>query len=167
MLDAVKQVVAWLFTDSAFQEFYARELRSDFFNGFLSLAAFMLAAKTFIVMHMKQEVYDRDSYGKRFKQRKELAGEAAATRYGPLERMSKALYWIVISSVIAAMSQITLGLWAVNFAALLCILLVAFAVWKLIQGLLLIKTNLDSWFEMLREEEGEEDARNQEPESKG
>lgn len=145
--------VLWLFAEGKLLKFFQEELRSDFFNGFLSLAGFMLAAKTFIVIHMKQEVYDKPEYEARFDERKRQSGESAASRYGPLERMSQALYWITVSSVIAAISQITIGLIPWNVAGLVCAATIIFAVWKLIVGLKLMKDNLDRWFEIVHEEE--------------
>lgn len=155
MWSQLSNAFSWLFAEGPFLKFFSDELRSDFFNGFLSLAGFMLAAKTFIVIHMKQEVYDNPEYQRKFDRRKEEVGEKKAQRYGPLEKMSKALFWITVSSVFAAVCQITLGLIPWNIAAILCLGLVAFAVWKLIDGLSLIKKNLDSWFEIVHEQEAE------------
>ena len=153
MLSQVWKVLVWFVSDGDFLKFFNEELRSDFFNGFLSLAGFMLAAKTFIVIHMKQEVYDKPEYARRFDHKKWEVGENRLKRYGPLERMSNALFWIVVSAVMAAVCQITIGLMPWNFAGVVCLIVVAFAVWKLVVGLILMKSNLDSWFEIIHEEE--------------
>lgn len=171
MRKAITDALIWLFSESKALEFFNEELRSDFFNGFLSLAGFMLAAKTFIVIHMKQEVYDKPEYAEDFDKRKELVGEKSATRYGSLERMSNSLFWIVVSSVIAAVAQVTIGLIPWNIAGLLCVAAVVFAIWKLIAGLVLMKRNLDSWFviihghEQVREKQMAEQKENQESNS--
>lgn len=156
----LSQAGTWLVSEGKVFTFYAESLRSDLFNGFLALAGFMLAAKTFIVIHMKQEVYGKEEYGKRFYERRELVGESKATRYGSLRRMSDALYWIVVSSVVAALSQFTVGLVPWSLAALLCLGTAVFAIWKLVQGLCLMKENLNSWFDMIDDEENERIGKN-------
>ncbi len=155
MWNQVTNAFFWLFADSPFLKFFSEELRSDFFNGFLSLAGFMLAAKTFIVIHMKQEVYDKPEYERKFDDTKRQVGEKALKRYGPLERMSNALYWIVVSSVVAAVCQVTIGLIPWNIAGITCIGAVGIAVWMLVDGLILMKRNLDRWFEIINEQEQE------------
>lgn len=159
MWNQVADALLWLFKDGCFLKFFSEELRSDFFNGFLSLAGFMLAAKTFIVIHMKQEVYDKPEYERKFDDTKRQVGQEALKRYGPLERMSKALFWIVVSSVVAAVCQVTIGLVPWNIAGITCIGVVAFAVWKLIDGLILMKKNLDRWFEIIDEQEKQRESR--------
>ena len=151
MWTTITQAFMWLFSGGELLDFFSKELRSDFFNGFLSLAGFMLAAKTFIVIHMKQEVYDKPEYEEMFDERKRQSGESAATRYGPLDRMSAALYWIVLSSVVASVSQITIGLIPWNIAGILCVLSAAFAIVSLARGMFLIKSNLDRWFEIVHD----------------
>ncbi len=149
----IQNIINWLFSDGLFQKFFAEELRSNFFNGFLSLSGFMLAAKTFIVLHMKKEVYDRDEYLAIYEEKKRIVGQKSATRYGPLERMSKSLYWIIVLSMIAAFSQVTIGLIPCNTATLICLALVLVAFWKLWNGLRIMKSNLDSWFKIINEQE--------------
>lgn len=153
MYSVVCSATSWLFSNSEFMKFYQDELRSDFFNGFLSLAGFMLAAKTFIVIQMKQEVYDKPEYQQRYEERKRLTGDSSATKYGPLKNMSNALFWIVTSSVIAAISQVTIGLIPWNIAGIICVTAILFAIISLIYGLILMKQNLDGWFDTLTEED--------------
>lgn len=151
MSAVISNVFMWLFETGKFWDFFSGELRSDFFNGFLSLAGFMLAAKTFIVIHMKNEVYDRPEYERQFDDRKKQVGESASRRYGPLERMSSSLYWIVVSSVVAAICQVTVGLIPSNLSACLCSLGVLWAIGTLIYGLVLIQKNLNRWFELVHQ----------------
>lgn len=153
MWSAIRTFASWLFAKGDLFDFYAEHLRSDLFNGFLTLAGFVLAAKTFIVVHMKKEVYDDEDYGKRFYDRKKLAGESSATRYGPLGRMSDALYWITLSSVIAAVGQFSVGLIPWNVAAAAGMGLASYAVYRLLYGMHLMKVNLDSWFEIVDDKE--------------
>src|SRR5262245_31540304 len=48
-----------------FADFYARNLRGSLFTGFLTLSGFLLSAKTFIVVKMKESLYEQDFYTRR------------------------------------------------------------------------------------------------------
>jgi hypothetical protein len=153
MWNSVFCILGWLKANGCVSEFHAKNLRSDFFNGFLSLAGFVLAARTFLIVYMKQEVYDKEDYEIRFYKRRQLVGERNATRYGPLIRMSKALYWIVLSSAVAAVSQITLGLIPCNLFALICMVLATVAIGSFLCGIHIMKKNIDSWLDIINSEE--------------
>lgn len=130
-----------------FVEYYQKNLRGDLFAGFLSVGGFLLSLKTFVVIKLKENVYDHDSYKKIFSQNKLL--DSSLEQYAPLQRLSEFLFWSVLSSISAAAAQLTLGL-VDNFACVVIAISAAvFALSILFTSLLLIKSCLDDYFEFI------------------
>lgn len=127
-----------------FYEFYSSNLRSELFAGFLSLAGFLFALKTFIIVTMKKEVYDDDFYDHYVAKAQNL--DSSYKRYGPLQRLSLFLYTTIWASVITAVLQPTLGLWNHWFSALTCISVGVYTLALLVTSLILMNKNLRALF---------------------
>jgi len=128
-------------------QFYAVNLRGHLFAAFLALGGFLLSLKTFIVVTMKENVYDNIDYKEDFEEKLKLNPELK--RYGPLQELSDYLYYAILASIISALLQMTLGLYPYWVPALIAISSAVFAMVLLISCLVLIKRNSDVWFEHL------------------
>lgn len=106
--------------------FYASNLRSPLFSGFLSLCGFLFALKTFILITMKKEVYDHPKYEEKIKQQRSAG--INVTRYGSLNSFRFFLSLTVVVSLFTSVLQLSVGFIPHWIASLWCI---AFAVYTL------------------------------------
>ncbi|MCL6272246.1 hypothetical protein M3P05_20200, partial [Sansalvadorimonas sp. 2012CJ34-2] len=134
---------------SKFGEFYAKNIRGHLFAGFLALGGFLLSLKTFIIVNMKENVYDNEQYRENWK--KQRKHDNSLELYGPLKELSDLLYYAIIASFIAAILQMTLGLYKHWITALICSWSAIFSVILIIDSLKIIKRNLDSWFDAIKQ----------------
>jgi hypothetical protein len=128
----------------AFHEFYAANLRTGLFSGFLTLSGFLLAMKTLVVIQLRKELYDTKFYrGRVVKQRE---ANASLSVYGPLRHFGRLLLAAVCLSLATAVSQFTLGLWRQSWAAAVCLGLAAATVVVLAIALAVLWSNLGDLF---------------------
>jgi len=128
-------------------QFYAKNLRGHLFAAFLALGGFLLSLKTFIVVTMKENVYDTDKYKKNFEDKVKINPDLKL--YKPLQELSDFLFYAILASIVSALLQMTLGLYPHWIPALIAITSSVFAMVLLLNCLFLIKRNLDSWFDSL------------------
>lgn len=127
-----------------FHHFYAASMRGSFFSGFLTLGGFLFSANTFIVIHMKKEVYEHAQYLRRLKEIRTVNPDHS--HYGGLKRLSQLLVVSLSVSLIASIFQLTVGLAPYNLAAMLCILVAIAALILLGVSIYMMATNLQQWF---------------------
>ncbi len=134
----------------AFPDYYALHLRGHFFAGYISLGAFLLTLKTFIIIGMKSYVYDDEKYIKLYKERLESEGESDEELkriYVPLRQLSNVIYYAIVVSLLTAVAQVSLGLIDSILTTFICLWLVVFSTLLLFKCLRLIKQNIDQWLE--------------------
>lgn len=122
---------------------YQSNLRGNFFTGFLTIGSFLLSLKTFIVVKLKEGVYDSESYKKLFAERTQ--GQKGADIYAPLKNISHLLFGTILSAIITAILHVTLGLMNNWLAILVCVFAVVFSIVLLLISLVLIRRNITSW----------------------
>lgn len=132
-----------------FVAFYQTSYRASLFSGFLTLGGFLFSLKTFIIIKMKENVYDNDDYKKIHKKRSGI--NSSITYYGPLKRLGLLLFLTVLFSVLTAVMQFTVGVINNWFAAAVCIGTALFTCSLIFFSLIEVKINLHHWFEMLEE----------------
>ncbi len=135
---------ASLIEEDKLREVYGEDLRMGFFVAFLTVAGFLLSLKTFIVVTMKEGLYDSEAYIKRMQRRR--AVNPQATHYGTLARLSKLLYLAVLLCLVAAVAQLTFGLRKECWAIYMCIALAGAAVGMLLASLFVSERNLAKMF---------------------
>jgi hypothetical protein len=142
--------VYWLVPDHAILiDFYGENIRGSLFTGFLTLGGFLLSLKTFIIVKMKENVYDNEKYIEIYNNNKKLNNNLLL--YAPLQKLSHLLFWAILSCIVTSVLQFSLGLFQYWIAPIICIFMAAFSVSLLILSLIEIKNNLDRWFEFLEE----------------
>ena len=130
-----------------FIKLYSEQLRIPLFSGLFSLAAFLFTMKTFIIVKMKEGLYDSDEYQELIQ--KKRARKEKHTFYGGLIRLAKLLTAAVFASVIAAVSQITLGFIEKPWPVVISLFLAVLAIVLLVVAIMLSSSNLHEWFEQL------------------
>lgn len=133
------------------QQFYAANLRGSLFAGFLTLGSFLLSLKTGIVIKIKEGLFDSADYKKRLDERRAL--NPSLTAYGPLRRLNRLLSNAVLSALIAAALQLTVGLIPHWTAAAFCMACAVFSLALLLSSFYLIQSNLNIWFDLIDEVE--------------
>ena len=132
---------------TTFSQYYEKNIRGHLFSGFLALGGFLLSLKTFIVINMKENVYDDESYQENWK--KQLKLEPSLKLYAPLKELSDLLYYAILAAILSAVLQMSLGLYSHWIASIICVWSALYAVILLVSSLILIKQNLDTWFSYL------------------
>jgi hypothetical protein len=130
--------------------FYKTNMRASLFAGFLTMGSFLLSLKTGIVIKIKENVYDKDSYQTRV--REAQAEGVSTTFYGPLKRLSKLLSIAVVAALSSAALQLTLGLYSAWWSAAICLSAASMALAFLLVAFALIQANLSTWFDFLEDE---------------
>lgn len=103
----------WDLDWSTLSVFYATQLRGNLFAGFLATAAFLLSAKTYIVILLKDSVYNKPSFH-------DFHGSKTPREiYSPLRKFGVLLSLGIFLNLLAAGVNFTFGL----FNALWCVLL--------------------------------------------
>lgn len=130
-----------------FAKYYVDNIRGHLFAGFLALGGFLLSLKTFIVVTMKENVYDDEKYIQNWEAQRKL--DPQIRLYAPLRQLSDFLYYAILASIAAAVFQMSLGLYEHWLASTISVWSAVYATLLLIWCLILIKRNLDTWFSYL------------------
>lgn len=132
---------------STIPDFYAKNIRGSLFSGFLTMGSFLLSLKAFIVVKLKENVFDSKPYKDNLAELKKINPDL--TLYGPLRRLSLMIFLAIVSAIAASILQLTLGLINNWVATLVCLFVAVFAISMLICALILIKSTLDQWLDCL------------------
>lgn len=147
LCDPINNKVIYCASIENFGKFYSTNIRGHLFAGFLALGGFLLSLKTFIVVNMKENVYDNESYVKNWRRQNKL--NSSLKLYGPLKELSDLLYYAIIGSIFSAVLQMTIGLYEHWVTALVCSWSAIFSLLLIIDCLKIIKRNLDTWFDAI------------------
>lgn len=99
-------------------DFYAKNLRTGLFTGFLTISSFLLAMTTFVVMNLKAQYYDLEAYAERVKKRREVG--CKRPYYRPLQNLGAALLASMCLTLAASLSQYTIGLYPSIWSVVVC-----------------------------------------------
>lgn len=124
--------------------YFAEHLRGNLFSGFLTLGGFLLSLQMFIVVKIKEDLYDSDAFCNHVKAMREI--KPNLEHYAPLRRFSHLLTVAVSACLITAVAQLSVGLIERNWASWICIgLAVASSIWFIVV-LVAVFLNLKIWF---------------------
>lgn len=101
-------VLLWLHRSCAFpaSDYYDR-IQGSLFTGFLTVAGFLLTLKTFLLLRLKQDIYDHAGYDEVLETAQAL--DPKIKRYDPLGRLGKLLIFTVLSSLVSSASHLSVG----------------------------------------------------------
>jgi hypothetical protein len=129
-------------TQQTLVEFY-QSLRPAIFTTSLTLGTFLFTMKTFIIQTMKKEVFDKPFYKQQVMARIN-GGKPKDTLYGSLRNFKTVLFLAIITAILNAFFQVTVGYIDTDCAAWACFgsTLVS---WSFVGGCLwLVSKNLTS-----------------------
>jgi hypothetical protein len=126
-----------LFADSTheFYDFYAANLRTGLFSGFLTLAGFLLTAMTLTVIQIKKELCDRKGYLNRVRDSRASTRQSNEERirngrkprsetshFGGLLRLGGLIWGTIVCALFTAICQYTVGiLYKEDASAYICL----------------------------------------------
>jgi len=135
-------------------EFYAKNMRVPLFTGFLTIGGFLLSLKTFVLIKLKEGLYEHPLYKERLNEMRHLNPNISS--YGPLKRLGTFLVYCVFGSFLTSVIQFTLGVIECDCLAAFCIsvsvgtMSVVFLAWWE------IRKNLNEWFSILEKHDQNE-----------
>jgi hypothetical protein len=141
--------------------FYAENLQSSFFAGFLTLGTFLFAVKTFIIVKLKEDVFDTNFYRKRLNRQQSLNAKKHVPHYKPLKNFASLIFWSAIISVATSILQLTVGLVDNFWCSLFCIIMAGASIVLLISSLIVVKININIWLASIEESSQEARKKNQ------
>lgn len=142
--ETIFTISSWQKLDlSEIESFYKESLRGNLFAGLISISALLMTGMTFILITMKNNIFDSDKYIKNFNKQKKL--NSKLTHYGPLKELKDLLYYSVLASFLAAIFQFTIGLIPHYLCSILSIYIALYSIILVLDSLVMIKTNLDFW----------------------
>jgi len=133
---------------------YEGELRRTLFLAYLTLGGFLLSLKTFMVVKLKEGLYESNDYRAQYSQRRALRSDASY--YGTLRRFGDLLFGSILLCLVAALAQYTLGLVGRPWSSAACISLCFCALVWLILSLFFTRRNLHKMFESCEADRREE-----------
>ncbi|MRT40097.1 hypothetical protein GJV09_01995 [Enterobacteriaceae bacterium RIT702] len=92
---------------------YKISMRGYFFSAFLGISSFLLSLLTFVVINLKEKMFDSDDYKNIFKKHKGLESDSDIIKkqlYEPLVVITTLLVFSISCSIGTALLQFTLGL---------------------------------------------------------
>lgn len=138
-------------------DFYTQRLQAPLFTGFLTLGSFLLTLKTFIVIKLKEGLYDDKRYDQRLNEQQALNPKVKISKYEPLKRLSTFLIYSVFASLFTAASQLLIGSFQRPLTALICLSLASMTLTLVFLAWWQIRLNLNDWFEILEKQESSND----------
>lgn len=130
-------------------EYFSKNIRASLFTGFLTMGSFMMSIKAFIVVKLKENVFDSTSYKERLQQLRKI--DSSLTLYGPVQRLSTLLFVSICSAIAASVSQLSIGLIDSYWAVLFCAFIASFAISMLVFTLFVISKILKDWLQYLED----------------
>lgn len=154
LLFAISILVMWFFVCfystrvDDFLNFYDQRLRGFLFSGFLTVGSFLLSLKTFVVVSLKDKLFDSPSYIARYKSLNRLEEDGEIDYkdlYKPLSNLTGFLFFSILFSIGTAVAQFSIGLMKNEYVIVFCIWMALFTVFLLMNSLRLIRKNLLVW----------------------
>lgn len=136
-----------------FVEFYSSALRGNLFSGFLTVGTFLFAVKTFIVVKIKEDVFETKAYQDKIDKYRKRNPDKIISHYGPLCHLAKLLFASSLSALVTAFLQITLGLWSNIYAVAICLFAAGVSCVLLFFSMLQVQGNIVIWLKELEEKE--------------
>ena len=130
---------------------YDKKLQTPLFTGFLTIGGFLLTLKTFVLVQLKKELYESPYYKKSLNDKRRLNPDLSL--YGPLNRLGTLLVLCVLSALITAVLQLSIGFIPNKFASASCLAFGAGTLALVFQAWYEIRQNLTTWFEYLDEQD--------------
>lgn len=127
-----------------FFEFHHKNLRGYLFSGFISVGSFLLSLHTFVIVNLRDKVFNTDEYREYYSQATgiDLKDIDEGELYKPLDNLSSFINLSIWLSLTTAIAQFTLGLSTNFYACLFCVWLAILTICFMLQSLTIIRENI-------------------------
>lgn len=132
-----------------FVQYYQETFRAPLFTGFLTLTGFLFSVKAFLFANLQKEIYQDPDYQARVFEVKKLDDRAQVTT--PLRTLNRKLYWCILFTFAASMSQFSIGLFDNWLAASTCVLLALCGVIAVVVALFAVRNVTIDWMDHVEE----------------
>lgn len=136
-----------------FDVIYEQKLQTSFFTAFLTVGSFLLAMKAFMLTRLRDDVYDNERYKRTFIMLN--CRRNGQKYYQGLIELGNLLALSVVASFITSISQITLGLCAIEKIRLIAPAMAAGTLSLLLIDCYFVYRNLQRWLEYIEEDKME------------
>jgi small-conductance mechanosensitive channel len=126
---------------------YAPTLRASLFAGFLTMTGFLFTMKSFLLANLARDVFGNKDYQAWLAELRKYGSTASPTR--ALRQIGKVLLLTIISTLLASVSQVTLGLLASPWPVAACLGLAAIAVVMVILSIVVLTLALRQWMDFI------------------
>ncbi|WP_042817884.1 hypothetical protein [Yersinia wautersii] len=141
--------------DTSFFNYYESKIRGYLFSGFISVGSFLLSLHTFVIVNLKDKLFDSDVYKSNYidfknQQVKDFTSNMieVSEYYAPLNILSVFLNVSIWLSILTAVMQFTLGFYDNTYTALFCMYMALLTVFFLLNCLVLIRCNIKVWLNL-------------------
>jgi len=131
--------------------FYSSKMQVPLFTAFLTLGSFLLTLKTFILIKLKEGVYDQPYYRDTIKKQRAVTPDISF--YGPLTRLGTFLMFSVLGALLTSFFQFSFGFIRCNYIAAIGISLAFTTIITVIIAWWQIRINLLYWFKAIEDEQ--------------
>lgn len=138
--------------NTTFFNYYETKIRGYLFSGFISVGSFLLSLHTFVIVNLKDKLFDSEAYKSNYidfksEQIKDFSSEMidVSEYYAPLNILSVFLNVSIWLSIITAVFQFTIGFYNNTYSALFCMYMALITVLFLLNSLILIRCNIKIW----------------------
>lgn len=114
-----------------------------------------MSLKTFILIKLKEDLYENDRYKKRISEMRLL--NPKLTLYGPLQRLGTFLVYCVFGAFLCSVIQFTLGIIECDYVAAFCISIAVASMSVVFLAWWEIRKNLKDWFSLLQDDDEKND----------
>jgi hypothetical protein len=143
-------VLSFFVNQSAFCGIYDLKLQFSLFTALLTVGSFLLAMKAFILVRLRDDVYEHKGYRKRYLD--QYNNQYAGNYYSGLVSLGHLLALSVISAFISSIAQVTFGFSPLHAVKVIApsmavgVLVLVFIDW------IYIYRNLIAWFDFIEED---------------
>ncbi len=141
--------------DTSFFNYYESKVRGYLFSGFISVGSFLLSLHTFVIVNLKDKLFDSPIYKQNYIDFKSqyIKGFSSdniisSEYYAPLNVLSVFLNVSIWLSILTAVIQFTLGFYNNTYTALFCMYLALLTILFLLNCLILIRCNIKVWLNL-------------------
>lgn len=126
-----------------------RKLQGSLFTGFLTIGGFLLTLKTFILVQLREKLFDSEAYKKHYVKMKEL--DPKLSLYAPLKNLGNFLLYSVVFSIATSFTHLTVGFIPNEYAAIFCFAMSFCTLSLVLRAWLAIRKALNVWFENMND----------------
>lgn len=132
-----------------FVDIYQTTFRTPLFTGFLTLTGFLFSVKAFLFANLQKEIYQSDDYLERFKRIRKYDSKLLIT--APLRTLNSKLFFCILTTFFASLSQFSLGLIPYSWAAAFCVLVGIFGIVAVGIALQAVRNATIDWMNFVEE----------------